>query len=414
MQNKNYQVWLFFTLGVYLILPVASIYHGLKYGTPVHTITANAFISIILSFALDQYVKQRQLKDNRRLQDKILFIVLFFMANMILAWGDWADYGYIWLLPVLMTAISTGMEHAAVIYVILLIQNMLLHTGDFNSRSFIMIVLYGIFCIWLMAQKLTWKVLPYLFVSMLSVDGIMQILEHQFQFTAIQNDGRRVIVELISVVVLEVFIAGYLFYREHQGKENEEERSKRKQLQKGLSIALEADYGLLLRLQEYSGPLFMHSMKISSVAAQAARYMGGNVQLAQAGGLYHEVGRIINEKDYINAGVELLKENDMPEELIDVIRQHSTSSSKPQTLEAAIVMLADCIVSTSDYLEKNGKRQFISDEKLVKGVFENRVAKGNLDEAGLSDIQISQLQDFFVKQIFMVKSGIEMEGQADE
>lgn len=414
MQNKNYQVWLFFTLGVYLTLPVASIYHGLKYGMPVPVITANAFISVILSFVLDQYVRQRQLKYNRRLQDKILFIILFFAANMLLAWGDRADYGYIWLLPVLMTAISTGMEHATVIYVILLIQNMLLHTGDFNSRSLCMILLYGAFCIWLMSQKLTWRVLPYLFVSMLSVDGILQILEHQFQFAALRDDGKQVMVELVSIVLLEVFIAGYLFYREHQGKETEEMRNQRQRLEKGLSMVLEADFGLLLRLQEYSGPLFIHSMKISSAAAQAARHMGGNVQLAQAGGLYHEIGRIVNEKDYINAGVELLKENDMPEELLDVIRQHSTSSAKPQTLEAAIVMLADCIMSTSDYLEKNGKREFISDEKLVKGVFENRIAKGNLDEAGLSDAQIEQLQEFFVKQIFMTQSGNKMEEQTDE
>lgn len=414
MQNKNYQIWLIFTFGVYLSLPVASIYHGVIYELPFYETTANVFISIFLSVILDQFVKKSQLKNNRRLQDKVLFIILFFIVNLILAWGTRAEYGYIWLIPVVMAAISTGIEHATVIYVILLVQNLLLHTSDFNSRSIMIMVLYGAFCIWLMTQELTWKILPYLFLSMFFVDGIFQILEHQFQIADIQADGRQVLTEFISIIVMELFITGYLFYREYHGKETEEVREKRKYLQKSLSAVLEADYGLLLRLQEYSGQLFIHSMKISTVAAQAARYMGGNVQLAQAGGLYHEIGRIVDEKDYINAGVNLLQENDMPDELLDVIRQHSTSSENPRTLEAAIVMLADCIVSTSDYLEKTGKRDSISDEKLVNGIFENRIEKGNLNEAGLSEMQLNQLREFFVKQIFMTKSDYEMEEQTKE
>ena len=108
----------------------------------------------------------------------------------------------------------------------------------------------------------------------------------------------------------------------------ETELAKQQELNKKLSLILEADFGLLLRLQEFSGQLFIHSMTISSVSAQAARHMGGNVLLAQAGGLYHEIGRIMGVSNYIDAGVKLAEEYDFPKELTDIIRQHSMRHEK--------------------------------------------------------------------------------------
>ena len=167
-----------------------------------------------------------------------------------------------------------------------------------------------------------------------------------------------------------------------------------------MSLILEADFGLLLRLQEFSGQLFIHSMTISSVSAQAARHMGGNVLLAQAGGLYHEIGRITGASNYIDAGVKLAEEYDFPKELTDIIRQHSMRHEKPKSLEAAIVLFTDCIVSMNEYLEKSGQKEGVSTQKLVEGIFQNRLSKGTLSESGLSQQQIDKLRHFYIKQYF--------------
>lgn len=404
MQSKNYRVWLFFTIGVYLSLSVGSICHGIIQRLPVYEITADTILSLLLGAIFERYVKQYQLKYNRRLQDKQLFVILFFIVNLIMAVGTQEQYGYVWLLPVAMISMCSGLELASALYLVLLLQNLLLHNDIFSARTFVVMALYGVICLWLWSQRISGKILPYLFAIMLSVDGIFLILSYRFLFPHLVAHRKMVLAELGSIIVLEVFICCYYLYRQHYGKETEEDRVRRWHLQKSLSAVLEADYGLLLRLQEYSGPLFMHSMRISSVSAQAARYMGGNAQLAQAGGLYHEIGRITNEKDYIRAGIELLQENDFPEELIAIIRQHSTGNEKPKTLEAAIVMLTDCIISTSDYLEKTGHRGEISDEKLVNSIFQNRLEKGNLDEAGLTEEQIESLRQFYRKQVFFTES----------
>lgn len=525
MQKKSNKLWFLFIAAVYFSMPVASLYSGLIQHMPVYELTAHLFISIMLSFAFVQYVKRTQLKQNRELPDKPLFVLLFLGANLLLAMGQTENYGFLWLLPMIMLAISAGIEYAMVAYVVLLAQNILIHVDAISAWELVATVIYGAFCIWLMQQKLTMRVLPYLFVSMLSIDGILQILKRQFQLALLKQESKQLLIELVSVLVLEVFIFCYLKYREGKdgssedveeeksegfsedevesesedeveleaeseeesfgeeenisedeepeeaseeevseeessdeeedisedeeaeeesygeeediseiedeeelaeesdsgekeemeeesaseeepegefsGEEESEEESTPEDTEKDLSDILAADYSLRLRLQEYSEQLFRHSLRISNIAAEAAEYMDGNVLLAQAGGLYHEIGRIVDEKNYINEGERLLREEGWSEELIAVVKQH-TASEKPQTLEAAIVLLADYIISTSDYLEKAGRRKELSDEKLVNTIFRNRIDKGNLDEAGLSDEQIEQLREYFVEQIFSI------------
>ena len=139
---------------------------------------------------------------------------------------------------------------------------------------------------------------------------------HQFVTLAsilqeFKNTHKKILMEYGSIILLFLFVWWYVFYRQHSGKMTETELAKQQELKK-LSLILEADFGLLLRLQEFSGQLFIHSMTISSVSAQAARHMGGNVLLAQAGGLYHEIGRITGDSNYIDAGVKLAEEYDFP------------------------------------------------------------------------------------------------------
>lgn len=398
MQEKKVRNGMLMSAVVYLSLSGASIYHGMKYGLPVYGITANVLISLILATIWVRYVKYSQTKNNRFVQDTGVFLILFVLVNFLMAWGSEDEYGYLWLLPVVLITVGTSMEHGVIVYFVLLIQNVMLHTGEFNSWYLLLLFLYGVFVIWVLSKELLGKSLVYLFVSLLSVDAVLQILQYQFQLSALQSHKRQVVVELISVVCLEIFLGIYLLYRKQ--RKAKELRDSQRRFQERLEASLQDDHALLVRLQEHSRSLMGHSRRISSIAAQAAEYMGANVLLAQAGGLYHEIGKITDPKNYLQAGVDLLKEYDMPKELSEVVSQHSTGSPKPQSMEAAIVMLADCIISTSNALEKKGKRSAVSDKHLVEVVFQHRIAGGNLEESGLSEEQIKRLQDFYMEHAF--------------
>jgi len=188
---------------------------------------------------------------------------------------------------------------------------------------------------------------------------------------------------------------------EQQGEEQvEEELSEEEQRAAKLWNFVEPGFELLEHLKEYSEDLYLHSERIALLSEKAARAVGGNAVLAKAGGFYHEIGHIEEKENYIEAGIRIGREYGFPEELLAVIRQHSTSFELPKSVEAAIVMLSDCIISTSDFLAKSGKREKVSNQKLVTGIFQNRLEKGNLEQSGMTEEQIRMLRDFYIENTF--------------
>ena len=365
MWRRIYQRKLLFWIGMYLSIAFGSALQGFTQHQPIYVWTANVVFSLLIVFLWHKFSGYIQEVRGHSLQDKLILVFLFALSNVMLACSAWQSLGYLWLLPVIMVSIGSGIEQSVILFIALLSQNLLLHSASFSARELLIVTFFGFVCIWLLSQELTGRVLSYVGILMLVLESVLQILRHQFMLPSILQ-----------------------------------ELAKQQELNKKLSLILEADFGLLLRLQEFSGQLFIHSMTISSVSAQAARHMGGNVLLAQAGGLYHEIGRITGASNYIDAGVKLAEEYDFPKELTDIIRQHSMRHEKPKSLEAAIVLFTDCIVSTNEYLEKSGQKEGVSTQKLVEGIFQNRLSKGTLSESGLSQQQIDKLQHFYIKQYF--------------
>lgn len=404
MWRRIYQRKLLFWIGMYLSIAFGSALQGFTQHQPIYVWTANVVFSLLIVFLWHKFSGYIQEVRGHSLQDKLILVFLFALSNVMLACSAWQSLGYLWLLPVIMVSIGSGIEQSVILFIALLSQNLLLHSASFSARELLIVTFFGFVCIWLLSQELTGRVLSYVGILMLVLESVLQILRHQFMLTSMlqefKNTPQKILMEYGSIILLFLFVWWYVFYRQHSGKMTETELAKQQELNKKLSLILEADFGLLLRLQEFSRQLFIHSMTISSVSAQAARHMGGNVLLAQAGGLYHEIGRIMGVSNYIDAGVKLAEEYDFPKELTDIIRQHSMRHEKPKSLEAAIVLFTDCIVSTNDYLEKSGQKEGVSTQKLVEGIFQNRLSKGTLSESGLSQQQIDKLRHFYIKQYF--------------
>ena len=181
-------------------------------------------------------------------------------------------------------------------------------------------------------------------------------------------------------------------------EKKEEPSGEESSLELGLLAYLQDDFPLIERMRERED-LYQHSYEISRLSSLAARALKCDRALAAAGGMFHEMGRLAEGKDYMEANLEYAREYDFPEPLVDVIRQHNTGSEIPKSPEAAIVMLSDCIVSTWEFLKKSGKGDAITGEKLVKSIFANRKAKGSLDEAGLDEEQLQKLQAFYISEM---------------
>ena len=279
MWRRIYQRKLLFWIGMYLSIAFGSALQGFTQHQPIYVWTANVVFSLLIVFLWHKFSGYIQEVRGHSLQDKLILVFLFALSNVMLACSAWQSLGYLWLLPVIMVSIGSGIEQSVILFIALLSQNLLLHSASFSARELLIVTFFGFVCIWLLSQELTGRVLSYVGILMLVLESVLQILRHQFMLPSIlqefKNTPQKILMEYGSIILLFLFVWWYVFYRQHSGKMTETELAKQQELNKKLSLILEADFGLLLRLQEFSGQLFIHSMTISSVSAQAARHMGG-------------------------------------------------------------------------------------------------------------------------------------------
>jgi hypothetical protein len=191
---------------------------------------------------------------------------------------------------------------------------------------------------------------------------------------------------------------------------------------------------MMKRIQIEAPGTYHHSINVANMAENAARYIKANPLIVRVAALYHDIGKIPNAQYYIEnskgeslhnsikpslsnsilkahikIGVEMAGSIKLPEEVIDVIEQHHGTSlmkyfyyqalekkeegteidkhdyhypgPKPQTREAAIVMLADTVEAASRTLQNPSAKRI---EELVNEIIESKFREGQFNESSLT------------------------------
>lgn len=209
---------------------------------------------------------------------------------------------------------------------------------------------------------------------------------------------------------------------------------------------------LLKRVLLEAPGTYHHSIIVGNMAEAAADVVGADSLLARAGAYYHDVGKVKrpyffienqlsndnpHDKIYpslstliitshIKDGVEMAKEQKLPKNIVDIIEQHHGTSlvtyfyyratendknetvaeedfryegPKPQTKEAALVMLADSVEAAARAMQKPTPGRI---EGLVRKIIKEKLNDGQLDECDLTFKDLDIIANTFVR----VLSGI--------
>lgn len=167
------------------------------------------------------------------------------------------------------------------------------------------------------------------------------------------------------------------------------------------------DYELVIKLKEFSEKLYNRSRYTSEVSYEATIRIHGNANLAKTGGFYCKIGRIIS-KNYIEEGVKLLEEHNFPPEVIQIVKQHNIKNETPKSAEAAIVMLVDSIIASTEAVKSMKESKPIPMNKLIDGIFTLRFTKSTLEESGLSSTNLNELKAFFIEELPNISKKYEM------
>lgn len=203
---------------------------------------------------------------------------------------------------------------------------------------------------------------------------------------------------------------------------------------------------LLHQLQLKAPGTYHHSLLVSNMAEQAAQRVGADALLVRVGAYYHDIGKMLRpyffvenqiEQDnvhdrldpetsaqivisHVMDGLELADKYNLPKVLCDLIAQHHGTTSatyfyrkaceergqdavdeqafrypgpRPQTPEAAILMLADGVEATA-----RANRPATTEEidKLVRNTINRRLTEGQLDACDLTLRDLDRIREEFV------------------
>lgn len=208
------------------------------------------------------------------------------------------------------------------------------------------------------------------------------------------------------------------------------------------------DQPLLRRLMLEAPGTYHHSVIVGSLAEAAASEIGANPQMAKVCGYYHDIGKlknplyfIENQKDgknihnklapsmsclilisHVKNGIELVKGEKLGQDILDAIKQHHGTTlisyfydkakkqqkedqavnidsfryhgPKPQTREAALVMLADVVEAASRTLEQPTAARI---QGLVQQLINKLFSDNQLDESPLTLKDLNNIAKSFNK-----------------
>ena len=217
---------------------------------------------------------------------------------------------------------------------------------------------------------------------------------------------------------------------------------------------------LIQRLVQQAPGTYNHSVNVSFIAAAAADAIGANSLLVRVGALYHDIGKtnkpmyfIENQSGgpnrhddlvpamstlviigHVKDGIDMALQHSLPAPIVDIIGQHHGTTlveyfyneaknaqdasddpeesveesafrypgPKPQSKEAAVLMLSDAVESASRSLSEPNHARI---EKLVHSIALARLLDGQFNESGLTLQEVAQVEESLIKSLTAVYHG---------
>jgi len=207
------------------------------------------------------------------------------------------------------------------------------------------------------------------------------------------------------------------------------------------------NHPLLKELSLKTPGTFHHSVSMSTLAEAAATAVGANPVLTRVGALYHDIGKIVNPTMFVENqkiddnkheainpkksariiashvadGIRLGREYGIPEEVLQFIPMHHGRTKigffyeqaleqslapdtvnekdfrylgpRPNSKEAAIVMLADAVEASTRSIEEPTAEKI---EENISAIVKTRFMQGELDESNLTLSDLTKIRERFL------------------
>ena len=360
----------------------------------------------------------------------IVLVIITVLSNFVLSGGNL-------IIPFAMIAIAGAILVNFEFGLLYSVCNMLIISPFLNWETFtpVIMILSTIMCLLILRRQKVWHeylmIWLYLIISLLVVIICLGIYKRDSIITIMRSIGYAFISASLSITGILLIVPYY-------------EKKWNRATKQTLLELLDFNHPLLKRLATEAVGTYHHSLVVGNLAEHSAEAIGANPLLARVGSYYHDIGKIINPeiftennedsgeihsqmepeesaqliRNHVTEGITLAKKYKIPQPVIDIIMQHHGDmiiryfyekankegkeldtnayrypGPRPQTKEAALVMLADIVESTTKAKEIENETDIA---KIIDDTINYLLKEKQFEEAPISlkDLKI-------VKQSFI-------------
>ena len=360
----------------------------------------------------------------------IVLVIITVLSNFVLSGGNL-------IIPFAMIAIAGAILVNFEFGLLYGVCNILIISPFLNWETFtpVIMLLSTIMCLLIIRRQKVWHeylmIWLYLIISLIVVIICLGTYKRDSIITIMRSIGYAFISASLSITGILLIVPYY-------------EKKWNRATKQTLLELLDFNHPLLKRLATEAVGTYHHSLVVGNLAEHSAEAIGANPLLARVGSYYHDIGKIINPeiftennedsgeihsqmepeesaqliRNHVTEGITLAKKYKIPQPVIDIIMQHHGDmiiryfyekankegkeldtnayrypGPRPQTKEAALVMLADIVESTTKAKEIENETDIA---KIIDDTINYLLKEKQFEEAPISlkDLKI-------VKQSFI-------------
>ena len=360
----------------------------------------------------------------------IVLVILTVLSNFVLSGSNL-------IIPFAMIAIAGAILVNFEFGLLYSVCNILVISPFLNWETFtpVIMLLSTIICLLILRRQKVWHeylmIWLYLLISLLVVIICLGIYKRDSIITIMRSIGYAFISASLSITGILLIVPYY-------------EKKWNRATKQTLLELLDFNHPLLKRLATEAVGTYHHSLVVGNLAEHAAEAIGANPLLARVGSYYHDIGKIINPeiftennedsseihsqiepnesaqliRNHVTEGITLAKKYKIPQPVIDIIMQHHGDmiiryfyekankegkeldanayrypGPRPQTKEAALVMLADIVESTTKAKEIESETDIA---KIIDDTITYLLKEKQFDEAPISMKDLKIVKQSFI------------------
>lgn len=154
---------------------------------------------------------------------------------------------------------------------------------------------------------------------------------------------------------------------------------------------------LLVELKNVSKPEYYHTIHTAYLCSRIALQLKLDDAVVKACAYYHKIGLLKGENNWENVE-QILAGNQIPLRVRELLKQYLSPAEQLVDREVIVLLFADTVISSIDYLFSKDKNVQLDYQKLIQTIYKRKMESGILDHSEISFGDLQKMKQILVDE----------------